>query len=195
MRNRRMHDRRALVAVAILAGAAIAFSPADAAAQDDRPVFGLTASIGYGFLGGEDLDALDDGLGFEAIGSVAWPRGFELGVGAGISNHDVDPGDVGADLTVLFGEGRYRFGVPAASVPHMHPYVAARVGYANLDADGGLLDGDGVSGLLAGLGGGLEYWLSEGVAIDGGGTFNFLNLSDDVSGTKLDLRAGLKVRF
>lgn len=169
--------------------AMLAFLATPMSAQSLDP--GLAVSVNYGFLGGDDFDLIDPAIGFEALGSLAWPSGFELGVGVGISSHDVDPGDADADFTSLFGEGRYRFNVPADEVRHLHPFLAGRLGYVSLDFDG---DVD-TSGLLFGAGGGAEYWLSEVVALDGGLHLNFLNLDDDVSGTKVDLRLGAKVRF
>ena len=168
------------------------------AVAQNGPMFGLTVAINYGFLGGEDLDLLDDAIGFETIGSLAFPSGLELGAGVGISSHDIDPGSADASLTTVFADGRYRFNVPAGEVRHFHPFIGGRLGYASLGADPsgpGIDDDESVSGLLFGFGGGLEYWLSESVGLDGGAQLNFLSLENDVGGTKFDIRAGVKVRF
>lgn len=189
---------RAIRGAAAVAALLLAAGTTEVQAQARGPVFGLEASINYGFIGGDDLDFLDSGIGFEAIGSLAWPSGLELGAGAGISSHDVDPGDEDADMTNLFAEARYRFNVPADEIRHLHPYVAGRVGLTDLsiesESDGIEIEAD-TDGLLLGLGGGLEYWLSESVGLDAAGVLHFLNYDNDVNGTKVDLRGGVKVRF
>lgn len=189
-----MNTKRRIAGLAV--ALAMVLGAGGVQAQGSPSMFGVAAAVDYGFLGGDDFDLLDGAIGFEALGSLAWPGGLEVGVGVGIASHDIDPGDASADLTSVFGEGRYRFGVPAAEPSHLHPFVAGRVGYANLGVDPISGNGsDGASGLLFGFGGGVEYWLSESVAIEGAGMFNLLNLEDDVGGTKLGIRAGGKVRF
>lgn len=185
-----------LIAVFGLAG----WSAHPATAQQAGAV-GLEVTAGYNLMGGDDLDVLDNALGFEAIGSYAFPAGLELGVGAGISTHDIPGDDLDANITNVFGEGRYRFGVPASEVPHLHPFLAGRVGWSSLSFDTTGDEDASTTGLLIGGGGGLEYWLSDTVGLVGAALLQFLDYgsSDEVpgdrSGREVDLRAGLKVRF
>jgi hypothetical protein len=163
---------------------------------------GVEASGGYHVLGGDDFDGFDNAFGFEAIGSYAFPSGLELGVGAGIASHDVD-GSIAtsADVVGIFGEGRYRFGFPAPTTPHLHPFVAGRLGWSRISLEvSGETDDPAGSGLLLGLGGGVEYWFTDAVAAVGAGTINWLDVAasdelPDLTGRSVDFRVGLKVRF
>jgi len=189
----------------ILAGLAVAgglsFAAAlPATAQPGR--LGLEASAGYHILGGDDFDGFDNAIGFEALGSYAFDSGLEIGIGVGIASHDLDGTFASSgDIVSVFADGRYRFQYPAASTPHLHPFVAARVGWTSMSlevADGG--DDPSASGLLVGAGGGIEYWFTDAVAVVGAGTFDILDYGDsdelaDFSGNRVDLRGGLKVRF
>ena len=158
--------------------------------------FGLEVNAGYDMMTGEDFDAFDNELGFEAIGSYAWVSGWELGIGAGFSDYELN-GAASVDQLNVFGEGRYRFGTPASLTPHVHPFVQGRIGYTRLD----LANDASQSGLLVGAGGGVEYWISDEVAVVGDGVVHFLSYgdSDEVpvkrDGAEVSLRGGLKVRF
>lgn len=182
--------------LSLLGTTLLLLSAVDARAQSQG--IGLEVNAGYDILTGDDFDAFENGLGFEVIGSHAWTSGWELGVGAGFSSHDLDGLDgPSADQINVFGEARYRFGVPAAVPTHTHPFVLGRLGYTRLDVD----DDASQSGLLAGAGGGVEYWLTDEVGILGAGVLQLLSYgdSDDVpverDGVEFNLHGGLKVRF
>lgn len=184
----------AFVALALMEAA----TPEPVQAQSS---LGLEVTAGYGILNGEDFDGLDDAIGFDALGSYAFPTGLELGVGVGFATHEQSgPGDTSAELIDLFGEVRYRFGAPAAETPHLHPFLAGRVGWNRFSLD---LTGEdpSASGLMFGAGGGVEYWFTDAVAAVASG---FLHLRDyaetdalpaGMGGSEVDIRAGLKVRF
>lgn len=189
----------------ILAGFAVAsglslVAAMPSSAQDGR--IGLEASAGYYMLGGDDFDPFDNALGFEALGSYAFDSGLELGVGTGITSHDLD-GTIAnsGDVVSVFADGRYRFAYPASSAPHLHPFVAARVGWSRMSLD---VEDEGddpsASGLLVGGGGGVEYWFTDAVAVTGAGMFDLLDYGNsdelaDFSGNRVVLKGGLKVRF
>lgn len=162
---------------------------------------GLEASAGYHILGGDDFDALDNAIGFEALGSYAFDSGLELGIGTGITSHDFDGAFASSgDIVSVFADGRYRFQYPAPSTPHLHPFIAARIGWTQLSLEVDDGDDPSASGFLVGGGGGVEYWFTDAVAVVGAGTFDFLDYGDsdelpDFSGNRVDLRGGLKVRF
>lgn len=188
------------IAAATLAVGISPFLAPDARAQERR--FGVEATVGYHLPGGDDFEAFDAAIGFEALGSYAFDRGLELGLGAGIASYDLDGAFAeSADITSVFGEGRYRFGVPAAETPHLHPFVAGRLGWSRIAVDAtGPGDDPSATGLLFGAGGGVEYWFSDLVAVVGAGTIDILNFGDsddlpDLGGHRLSIRAGLKVRF
>lgn len=187
--------------VTLVATAALAAWSAHPSAAQQAGTIGLEVTAGYNLMGGDDFDVLDDAFGFEALGSYAFPTGLELGVGAGISTHDRPATDLDANMTNVFAEGRYRFGVPAPRVPHLHPFLAARVGWSSLSFDTASDDDASTTGLLIGGGGGLEYWLTDTVGIVGAALLHFLDYGSsdevpgDISGREVDLRAGLKVRF
>lgn len=158
--------------------------------------FGLEVNAGYDMMTGDDFDAFDNDIGYEVIGSYAWISGWELGIGAGFSDHEFNGGP-SVDQMNVFGEGRYRFGAPASLTPHVHPFVQGRIGYTRLDLENDASQ----SGLLVGAGAGVEYWISNEVAVLGDGVIHFLSYgdSDDIpvkrDGTEFSLRGGLKVRF
>jgi hypothetical protein len=173
--------------LAALAAAIATIGSTEARAQATSQGFGLEVTAGAAIPTGDDFDALDPGLAFEAIGSVGWTSGWEFGIGAGFASLG-GPGDENFDLVEVFGEGRYRFGVPAAVVRHAHPFLAGRIGYASLS------NGDSNGGLLVGGGGGLEYWITDEVGLVGAGFYEFLSL-DELNGGEIKLQAGVKVRF
>lgn len=190
---------RFLAGLAVAGGLSLV-AAAPSSAQDGR--IGLEASAGYYMLGGDDFDAFDNALGFEALGSYAFDSGLELGIGTGITSHDLD-GTIAnsGDVVSVFADGRYRFAYPAPSAPHLHPFVAARVGWSRMSLD---VEDEGddpsASGLLAGAGGGVEYWFTEAVAVTGAGMFDLLDYGNsdelaDFGGNRVVLKGGLKVRF
>lgn len=188
-------------AAAALAGLALLALSGPVHAQSSQGA-GLEVTVGYQTLTGDDFDDLGDAAAFETIGSYAWTDGWELGIGAGIASHGVDDvGDVSADRVDVFGEGRYRFNVPAGQRPHLHPFLSGRLGYTSLSTDA---PGGDVSrgGLLLGGGAGLEYWLSDEVGLLGAANLDYLSYGEpdeiageDASGLGLRVRGGLKVRF
>lgn len=175
----------------------LAVTPARAQSQG----LGLEVTTGYNALSGEDFGAFSNDLGFEVIGSHAWASGWELGIGTGIALHDFETGvDRSADIVNVFGEARYRFGVPGAVIRHPHPFIVGRLGYSRLSLD--LDDGDATQdGLMAGLGGGLEYWLTNEVGLVGGALLHLLSYDSNAEvpverdGAQVSLRGGLKLRF
>lgn len=187
------------VAAAALAGLALLALSGPVHAQSGQG-FGLEVTVGYQTLTGDDFDGLDDAAAFETVGSYGWTDGWELGIGAGIASHGVDgAGDVSVDRTDVFGEGRYRFNVPAGPRPHLHPFLSGRLGYTSLSADA---DDDSRGGLLLGGGAGLEYWLSDEVGLVGAANLDYLSYGEvdgidgtDASGLGMRVRGGLKVRF
>lgn len=198
MDNRTLN--RILAGLAVVGGVSLAAAPPAAAQTEGR--IGLEASAGYALLGGDDFDTFDNAIGFEALGSYAFDSGLELGVGTGITSHDLD-GTIAssADIIGVWADGRYRFGFPAPAAPHLHPFVSARVGWTRLtlqfDDEG---DDPSASGLFVGAGGGVEYWFTDAVAAVGAGTFDLLDYGSsdelaDFSGSRVVLRGGLKVRF
>lgn len=193
--------RSTLAGVAFAGALFLALAAAPAAAQNQGRI-GLEVSAGYDLPGGDELDDLDPAIGFETIGSYALDGGLELGVGLGFASHDLDGGVASSgNIVNVFGEGRYRFGVPADRVPHLHPFLAARLGWTRLTLDiEDVGDDPSSSGLLFGGGGGVEYWFTDTVAAVGAGTIHFLNYGDsdglpERNGHRIDLRGGLKVRF
>jgi hypothetical protein len=165
--------------------------------------FGLEVSAAGSLPGGDDFEALNNAVRFEVIGSLITPSAFEVGVGTGIASHNIDglAGDANAEVLSIFGEGRYGFGAANASIPHLHPFVAGRAGYARMNTQETLQDVDR-NGYIIGGGGGLEYWFTDEVAAVGSAMLNYLSFEDapeiqseSLSGTMTDLRAGLKVRF
>lgn len=187
------------VAAVALAGFALLALSGPVHAQSGQGV-GLEVTVGYQTLTGDDFDGLDDAAAFETVGSYAWTDGWELGVGAGIASHGVDgAGDVSVDRTDVFGEGRYRFNVPAGPRPHLHPFLSGRLGYTSLSSDAA---DDSQGGLLLGGGAGLEYWLSDEVGLVGAANLDYLSYGEvegvdgsDASGLGMRVRGGLKVRF
>lgn len=232
-----MDTMRTLTSIA--AGLAfVAVAPLAGHAQedpDDDPVFavetgagqgiGLKVNAGYNTFGGDlgdlsvdgeaDQDFLDEGVGFEAVLSHGWSSGFELGVGAGFGSYDV-PGataDRSGDIITAFVEPLYRFNVGSPDAPHLHPFIGARAGYANLSLDEdepfddiGFTD-DSRGGFMAGGLGGLELWFTNQVGVVGTVAYDYLSfdLTDDeqvnfddedtLAGGRLGFNAGLKVRF
>lgn len=187
------------IGVAFLVAAALGATTLQA--QDARGQgVGLQVDAGASILTGDDFEALDTGLVFTALGSYAWVTGWEVGVAAGFASHDMEStvaapsatatGSTDAQLNNVSAVVRKRFNVPADPAQHLHPYVEGRVGWAELDVDGGGSE----SGLQGGLGVGLEYWLSHAVGLTGGLNGSFLSLGD-ASGLRIVPRAGLKVRF
>lgn len=185
------------VAAAALAGLTLLALSGPVHAQSGQGV-GLEVTVGYQTLSGDDFEAFDDAAAFETIGSYAWTDGWELGIGAGIASHDVDEllGDESVDRTDVFGEGRYRFNVPAGQRSHLHPFLSGRLGYTSLSADAA---DDSEGGLLLGGGAGLEYWLSDEVGLVGAANLDYLSYGEvegiDRSGLGMRVRGGLKVRF
>lgn len=186
----------------ILAGLALLLAlPADAAAQSQG--IGLKVNAGLANPGGDlDDDAgdlgLDGGLGFEALLGHAWANGLEIGVGTGISFHDMDPLDDDVDLITVYAEPIYRFGARAARAPHLHPFFGGRIGYARLSHP---VDGASRNGLLVGPIGGVEYWFTDEVGVVGTAAFDFFDFGEpsaggeDVGGNRFGILGGLKVRF
>lgn len=182
-----------------LAIAFLALGAAPGSAQSQG--LGLEVTAGYNALSGEDFDAFSNDLGFEVIGSHAWASGWELGIGTGIALHDFETGvDRSADIVNVFGEGRYRFGVPGTVIRHPHPFIVGRLGYSRLSLD---LGDEDVSqdGLLAGFGGGVEYWLTNEVGLVGGAMLHLLSYDSEAEipverdGAQVSLRGGMKLRF
>lgn len=191
---------RIMAGLAVAGGLSLAAAAPTTAQTGGR--IGLEASAGYHLLGGDDFEPFDDALGFEALGSYAFDSGLELGIGTGITSHDLD-GTIAnqGDIVTVFADGRYRFGYPAPSAPHLHPFVAARVGWSRMTlevaAEG---DDPSASGLLVGGGGGVEYWFTDAVAVVGSGTFDLLDYGSsdelaDFGGNRVVLEGGVKVRF
>lgn len=182
------------VAAAALAGLALLALSGPVHAQSGQGV-GLEVTVGYQTLTGDDFDGFDDAAAFETVGSYAWTDGWELGIGAGIASHGVDElvGDESVDRTDVFGEGRYRFNVPAGPGPHLHPFLSGRLGYTSLSSDAA---DDSEGGLLLGGGAGLEYWLSDEVGLVGAANLDYLSYGENEgSGLGMRVRGGLKVRF
>jgi hypothetical protein len=199
--NPRLRTRQlCLPAIALLAAGLVAARPADAQeiSIDRSTMVGLEVDAGLDMLGGDDFDGFDNAAGFEALGSVGWPSGFELGLGAGFSSHGYgENSDLSADITNVFLSGRYRFNYPGTGLPHIHPFLAARAGYSHIGGDAA-----GRSGFLLGGQAGLEYWFTDEVAAVASGLLHYLSYGEvdnepdsDISGTQTELRAGLKVRF
>lgn len=200
-----MQKRRAFGGSILALAGTVAFGlalPATGAAQNLG--FGLKVNAGFAIPGGDLGDGdpgdvgLDGGPGFEATVSRAWASGFELGVGTGISFHDVGGVGENADLITVYAEPLYRFGVRADRTPHLHPFFGGRIGYARLSHP---VDAASRSGFLAGPVGGVEYWLSDEVGLVGTAAFDFFNFGepeaggDDVGGSRFAVQGGLKVRF
>lgn len=186
------------------AAALVAFAPATALAQGldtDPGGFGIDVNGGYYTLSGDDFDILgvEGGLGADATLRYSFPGGFGVGAGGEIAFLGLEDSDENADLTQLYGELRYDFPTGTA----LRPFVAGRVGYAQLSPDDGMVDGSDLDGIAAGGNAGVAYWLSDEVAIQGAALLNFLNVSADddlvddadFSGTELGAKAGVKVVF
>lgn len=203
MDGRTTLGRRAGRAAAVGVGLALLVVPPSTGAAQSQGI-GLKVNAGFAAPGGDLGDGdpgdvgLDGGFGFEATVSRAWSSGLEIGVGTGISFHDLSGFDDDADLLTIYAEPIYRIGARADRVPHLHPFFGGRIGYARLDHP---LDGASRDGFVAGPIGGLEYWLSDEVGIVGTASFDFFNLGeteaggDDVGGSRLGIQGGLKVRF
>lgn len=194
-----MKKRGATLAAALMV-AALAL-PRGAGAQELG--FGLEVTGGHTTLGGDAFSGDDDGPGFETVLSAMFGRGFDLGAGASISFHD-RTGDRDTELVSAFLEPRFRFGVSTGrDAPHVHPFVAGRLGFseARLKDDGDEVASN--SGLLLGGVGGLEVWLSSDVALLGSVAYDFMNFEEEgglfegaeQEGNRLGFRGGLKVRF
>lgn len=185
-------------ATAFLAVGLLVAAPVALQAQNEG--FGLEGSAGVFIPGGDDFEDLDSGFGFEGIASWAWASGLEIGAGFGRSSHDFteDSEDFSLDVTRIFGEVVYRFNsVPTNSVVVM-PYIGARGGYTRVSAD--IDDAESLNGSAFGGVAGFEIWLSEGFAIIGKGTLDFVTLEafedeeEGSSGTLIGILGGLKVR-
>lgn len=161
---------------------------------------GLEVDAGYRALAGEDFDGLEDGWATHALGSVAWHSGWEAGIGVGISFHDPAATDRDGDLTEVIGFGRYRFGVPGGSVRHLHPFLEARGGLLRFSTSAAGDEDVSQDGALLGGQIGLEYWLSDEVALTGATGLDYLTLSagdglPDRSGWSFRPQVGLKLRY
>lgn len=160
---------------------------------------GLEVDGGYRFLAGDELDGLDDGYAVHALGSYAWRTGWEAGVGAGISFHD-PAADVDGDITEVVGFARYRFGVPAGTVRHLHPFLEARAGITRFSTAAPGEDDVSQEGALVGGQAGAEYWLTDGVGLLGTlgveyVTFSSGDLLPERSGWSLRPQVGLRLRY
>lgn len=186
----------------LFAGLALALALPGAATAQSQGI-GLKVNAGYANPGGDLGDDAGDlglggGLGFEATLSNAWASGLEIGLGTGISFHDMGGLDDDADLITVFAEPIYRIGARALRTPHLHPFFGGRIGYARLAHP---VDGLSRSGLVVGPIGGLEYWLSDQVGIVGTASFDFFDFGEpeagggDIGGNRLAIQGGLKVRF
>lgn len=187
--------------IAAATGLALALTiatPGSGAAQAQG--IGLKVNAGFTNPGGDlgDDVGLDSGLGFEATLSRAWASGLEIGIGTGISFHDLNAIDDDADLITVYAEPIYRLRARATRAPHLHPFFGGRVGYARL---GHPIDDLSRNGFMVGPIGGLEYWLSDEVGIVGTASFDFFDFGEndaggaDVGGNRFGIHGGLKVRF
>lgn len=189
----------ALAAAAALA----AFAPTTAHAQGfgtSPGGFGIDVNGGYHDLGGDDFEGIEGGFGADATLRYNFASGFGVGAGGEIAFLGVEGTDENADLTELYGEVRYDFPTGTA----VRPFVAGRVGYAQLSPDEDVQDGFDLDGIAAGGNAGVAYWLSDEVALQGVALLNFLSLSadddldfddTDFSGTEFGAKAGVKVVF
>lgn len=201
--------RRALLWL-LAVGSLVAGAPRFAHAQG----VGLEVNGGYYRYGGTIGSGADDGFGIEAVGDYGWRNGFGFGLGVGVDFRNVDPSPIGGDTGAesrglqIFAQPSFRFGPSKPAKPSVHPFVAARIGYARLSFRAGnrttFLERSR-RGFSAGAIGGVELWLAEGMAITGSLLFGVLELGDgtvsgetvpmtDSSGTRLGFRGGLKIR-
>lgn len=179
---------RKLIAAAFALAFAAATTGADDLLAQQGQGFGLQVDIGASVLTGDDFDAWDTGVNFDALGSYAWTSGWEAGVAAGFASHDVNGDDT--QLNNVSAVLRKRFHVPRTRAPHLHPYLEGRFGWVQNDPDAG----DSDSGIELGGGAGLEYWLSQQVGLTGGVNLGYIDIAE-ASGLRIVPRAGLKVRF
>ncbi len=190
--------------------AALGLLPGTAAAQafPTSEGIGLKVVGGLHALSGDDFGEapldLQNGFGAEAVVSAAFPSGWEVGLGVGIGFHDPEAlgTDPSGDVVTVFAEPIYRFRPAVTRIPHVHPFLGARLGWARLNLDSGDGEEPAANGLQAGGIGGVELWVSDEVGLVGSASYDFLSfgeldevLGDGPSGGRLALQGGLKVRF
>lgn len=174
----------------VLTALLLSVGPTGLRAQEgiDAEGLGLQVDAGVDVLTGEDYQDWDNAVAFGGLVSYAWSDGVEVGAAASFVSHDVDGADVMlGTLTAIL---RRRFWHSAEGTPHIHPYVEARVGLIEADADPG---GDELGAELGG-GVGLELWLTRRVGVVGGASASYLEI-DNLTGLRIAPRAGVKVRL
>jgi len=88
--------------------------------------FGLTTA------GGDDFGGVDTGFGGEFTARYLLPTGLSLGLGLGVSSHDVSGFRNDLRFVSLLGEIRYEVD---AGPPALRPFLGARAGYRGWGID------------------------------------------------------------
>ena len=197
-----MRLRRTSGSVLLAATTAAFGGRAEALAQD----FEIQATGGYyllvGELAGGDFEEEEKGFGFEVVPGLAWPSGFQLGVGFGVSFLDTaEPGET-IDFLTVFAQPAYRFGTG-----RVQPFAGVRGGYARTSSEQTPFGTDASSdGFTAGVVAGLELWLSDGFAFTGSVLLEYVSLGDvsvgnesipdtDRTGVRPGVRFGINARL
>lgn len=150
--------------------------------------FGVGVDVGSDVLIGEDFEEWDNGVILGGVVSYAWSTGVELAASASFVSHDAERAEV--TFGTLTGILRRRFSVPAEGTPHIHPYVDARVGLIEAEADPGGRE----RGAQVGGGVGLELLLTRATSLVGGASVSYIDVGT-TDGLRILPRIGAKVRF
>jgi opacity protein-like surface antigen len=168
----------------VVALVAILFACVPAMAQGSG--FGMGFKGGYIDIGGGDLSAVQGGFGLDLDLRYTWGNGVSIGFGTELAWPGSDLGEVIepslADfqfITVFF-EPRYNFLFQRSRVS---PFIGARVSYARMnfnvftppDETPFKSDSDGVE---YGATVGVEFWLTDGVALSIAGEASGLSFGD-----------------
>lgn len=148
--------------------------------------FGMGFKGGYVDIGGADLDAVQGGFGLDLDLRYRWDNGVSIGFGTELAwpGSDLDevtePALADFQFITVFFEPRYNFLFQGSRVS---PFLAARVSYARMNFNvfrppeetPFKSDSDGVE-----YGGavGVEFWLTDGVAISVAGEASGLSFGD-----------------
>jgi len=168
----------------VVALVGILFASVPAMAQGSG--FGMGFKGGYIDIGGGDLSAVQGGFGLDLDLRYTWANGVSIGFGTELAWPGSDLGEVIepslADfqfITVFF-EPRYNFLFQRSRVS---PFIGARVSYARMnfnvftppDETPFKSDSDGVE---YGATVGVEFWLTDGVALSIAGEASGLSFGD-----------------
>jgi len=162
----------------------ILFASVPAMAQGSG--FGMGFKGGYVDIGGGDLSAVQGGFGLDLDLRYRWSNGVSIGFGTELAwpgsdlDEIIEPSLADFQFITVFFEPRYNFLFQRSSVS---PFIGARVSYARMNFNVFTppeetpfkSDSDGVE---YGATIGVEFWLTDGVALSIAGEASGLSFGD-----------------